>query len=147
MRALFRKALYYYNKPYIGFPLSICIGYLVMYYLVLDVRKLYKINFNCVEVVKVNDTSDYKTQPSIIVSEGLLNFEIYQFYSYDYDFKQFEVGDMVCKEANNFNFIRIKKDNTLDTIIDDSRRIVSALLFMPLRPYDESKLKCDCIPK
>jgi len=123
------------------------VGYFVIYYLVLDVRKLYKINFNCAVVVKVNDTSDYKTQPSIIVRDGSLNFEIYQFYSYEYDFKQFEVGDKVCKEANNFNFLRIKKDKTSDTILDNSRRIISALMFMPLRAYDESKLNCDCINK
>lgn len=139
--------VYYFNKPIINLVLSLLVFYIVTYLSHFEDMKTYKLELKCANVVRVNDTSDYKTQPSIIVSEGLLNFEIYQFYSYDYDFKQFEVGDMVCKEANNFNFIRIKKDNTLDTIIDDSRRIVSALLFMPLRPYDESKLKCDCIPK
>lgn len=145
MKNLIKRLVYYFNKPTINLVISFLVFYFVTYLSHFEDRKIYKLELSCAEVVKVNDTSDYKTQPSIIIKKGSEEIEIYQFYSYDYDFKQFELGDKVCKEANNFNFIRIKNDNALDTITDDSRKIISALLFMPLRPYDERKLNCNCI--
>jgi len=145
MKNIFKKIWYYFKKPYIGLPFNLIFFYIWNLIASIDYKRTYKSSFNCATVIKVIDTSDFKTQPSIVVRNGSIDFEIYQFYSYDYDFKNFKIGDKVCKEADNFNFIRIKSDNTIDTIIDDSRKFIGALLLMPSKPYDESKLNCDCM--
>lgn len=143
MRKL-KKIFYYFNKQYVNIPFSLIVFYLWNYLSTIDDRRIYKTAFNCATVIKVNDTSDYKTQPSIIVRKDSVDFEIYQFYSYDYDFKNFKLGDKVCKESNNFNFIRVKHDNSKDTIFDYSREFINKLLLMPSKPYDEKKINCDC---
>jgi hypothetical protein len=145
MKNIFKKIWYYFKKPYIGLPLNLIFFYLWNYYASADFRKIYKISFNCATVIKVIVNSDYKTQPSIVVRNGSKDVEIYQFYSYNYDFKNFTLGDKICKEADNFNFIRVKKGNTKDTVTMFGREVIGKLLFMPSKPYDESKLNCDCM--
>lgn len=141
-----KKILLFAKIKYVSLFLFIIIGYSLLYYGRRVPRNQYNMELNCVKVIRIIEHSSYKSQPSIIVELNNKEVEIIQYYSYKFDFKQFSVGDIICKEMNNFNFLKIGANGRKDTIIHTFYwKFINSLLLMPENPYDESKLKCNCL--
>ena len=127
-----------------GFILGLLNGYIVMNLMMCQERKLYNLELECAQVVKVINKSEYKGLPSILVKQNNSFFEIIQYYSYDYDFKSFKIGDKISKEEHNFNFVRIKSFSLLDTIERNAEGLGPYFFLMFPHDFNLAKVKYDC---
>lgn len=85
-------------------------------------RKLYNLEMDGNEVIKINYDSDYQSYPSFVVSNNGDSLQFYYLFGSKEMFMQkVKVGDKVCKAAGTFDFILYHKNGVIDTMFQKPR--------------------------
>lgn len=141
--SLIRRVLYIL----LGVIMILSVNFLFSIYTNSHERHFYSNSYDCAIITKINKTTFHNGCASVFIQEEIGLYELILYGGYGASYSDFEVGDRICKSRSTLNFIRISKNNKIDTFVVRDNFLLSFIFKggVLIKPFSDINSKCNCI--